>query len=210
MRIAVTERCIFGHCTMLECMQCGAGADELFSAQPKPHPPPPPYNCLIRQFLQDFFKSSWHLRFRNHRVLSSPFGRLFSTRFSINGDLVANARIGDNPPPPKHLAAAATCACPPVPPPPKIRVGPANEVQPKKIPPASSLAIAFAASHGGDGLLGGKLSGCYRAFWHALIGRSRLSSLPPLPSAPICLVPPRRLAPGGKRASWESVVCGSC
>ena len=33
MRIAVTERCIFGHCTMLKCMQCGAGADELFSAQ---------------------------------------------------------------------------------------------------------------------------------------------------------------------------------
>ena len=31
MRIAVTERCTFGHCTMLECMQCGAGADELFS-----------------------------------------------------------------------------------------------------------------------------------------------------------------------------------
>ena len=24
-RIAVTESCIFGHCTMLECMQCGAG-----------------------------------------------------------------------------------------------------------------------------------------------------------------------------------------
>ena len=35
MRIAVTERCIFGHCTMQECMQCGAGADELFSAQRK-------------------------------------------------------------------------------------------------------------------------------------------------------------------------------